>query len=223
MEESITKVAQQYLSLLKKSKGEAARYSFPERITGKGKDLLAGELYGAYIYEVEARGRELVPDEATQQLVCKIGQWLATTRKTGLLLYGKVGTGKTTMMKAMYQVVRNGASSWTEVCYVSATNLVDQFLAYQDGKASRYLEFAESKILFIDDLGSEPVRCMTYGMERTPILDVLYHRYNQQLISVISTNLEDRELTERYGARMQDRMSETFDRLYYAGKSYRRM
>ena len=26
------------------------------------------------------------------------------------------------------------------------------------------MEFAESKILFIDDLGSEPVRCMTYGM-----------------------------------------------------------
>lgn len=208
---------------MKKSKGEAVRFSFPERITSKGKDLLAGELYGAYIYEVEARGREIVHDDMTQQLVCKIGLWLATTRKTGLLLYGKVGTGKTTMMKAMYQVVRNGATGWTEVCYVSATNLVDQFLAYQDGKASRYLEYAESKILFIDDLGSEPVRCMTYGMERTPILDVLYHRYNQQLITVISTNLEDQELTERYGARMQDRMSETFDRLYYAGKSYRRM
>lgn len=223
MKETINEVAQQYLSRLRKSKGEAVRYSFPERVTSKGEDVLTGELFGAYMYEVESRRRNLIPDESTKQLVAKVGHWLATTRKTGLLLYGKVGTGKTTMMKAMYTVVNNGARSWSEVCYVSATILMDQFLAHQDGKASRYLEYAEAKILFIDDLGSEPVRCMTYGMERTPILDVLYHRYNLQLITVITTNLEDRDLAERYGTRMLDRMNETFDRLYYAGNSYRKV
>ena len=60
-------------------------------------------------------------------------------------------------------------------------------------------------------------------MERTPILDVLYHRYNLQLITVVTTNLEDRDLAERYGTRMLDRMNETFDRLYYAGNSYRKV
>ena len=137
------------------------------------------------------------------------------------MLYGKVGTGKTTMMKALANLLRQNSGSY-DVAYCTATSFVEQFTLLQEDKASRYYDYAKAKVLCIDDLGSEPVRYINYGMERTPILDVLYHRYDMQQLTIISSNLEDQELRDRYGERFADRMAESYDRLYYSGESYRK-
>lgn len=49
----------------------------------------------------------------------------------------------------------------------------------------------------------------------------LYYRYDKQLITVISTNLDDEQIAKEYGARIWDRIMGIYDRVAYKGDSYR--
>lgn len=123
-----------------------------------------------------------------------------------------------------------------EVLGKSATSEVEQALRliYGDEIRKRGRQFVEneteghyrdavkSEILMIDDLGCEPEVCMIYGVRHTPIQNLLYDRYRFQRPTVITSNLTDKELLERYGIRMKDRMDETFDFITFSNQSYRK-
>lgn len=78
-------------------------------------------------------------------------------------------------------------------------------------------------MLFIDDIGTEPASIKSWGNEISPVTELLYSRYDRQLFTIITSNLNDKELEERYGLRIADRMAEIFDRLYYSNGTYRKL
>ena len=79
-----------------------------------------------------------------------------------------------------------------------------------------------SKILLLDDLGCEPENCIIYGTSYHPISEIIYHRYRNQLTTILTTNLTDSELASRYGPRIMDRLEESFDFIAYTNPSYRK-
>ena len=181
-------------------------------------------LFYAYQQEVESRGRRFVDDDATREHVMKAAKWMVSAdTRFGLLLYGTTGNGKTTLAKAMQTVINILYDSpyrdnTIGVTAVSALKLAD--MAKDDNQQFRRIRNAD--LLHIDDVGCEPASIRVWGNELSPLVDILYHRYDEQLYTVITSNLSLEDIFERYGYRIGDRFYEMFDTIAFEGKSYRR-
>lgn len=178
------------------------------------------EMYGIlsrlYQIRVEERGVEFINDADTKARIQKVSKWLCKQTMPGLLLYGKCGTGKTVMAKAISNIIFNGRPRGQAII-MTANDIHDAF------KENRYeySVFRTAAAAIIDDLGCEPLRCNVFGIDYEPIRTILYDRYDRQLISVITTNLDDEMVKDRYGERVWGRICETFDRIVYTSTDYR--
>lgn len=86
---------------------------------------------------------------------------------------------------------------------------------------TKYLELVQDDMLAIDDLGTEPVEVMDYGNIITPIIDLLTKRYEAQLFTIVTTNLDPKDIRKRYGDRIADRLNEMMAKIVYRNPTYR--
>ena len=178
-----------------------------------------------YRAEVESRGRTFQDDEATKQHIAKVAKWLVGgSWKPGLFLYGGVGNGKSTMANAarhLIYMLYGNESHYDDrkgVYHVSALELAD---VAKEENSSRMRTFKTTELLHIDDVGTEPASIKVWGNEVSPLVEILYSRYERMLYTVITSNLSDEDILPRYGARIADRFREMFDFLSFDNKSYR--
>lgn len=194
--------------------------------------------------EVIIRGcRQYKPTETR-----KAAEWLTRQHRPGLLICGAVGTGKTTLARAIRELINhltiarvkyedkgfaysgicgslpfekedNGfmeAVSSTELCRMAADN------------PTEYERLKKSMLLFVDDLGTEPLSVKNYGNEFTPIAELIEWRNDKMLFTVATTNLSPKgkggssELLEFYGTRTESRMAELFDIIAIKGGDHRK-
>lgn len=179
------------------------------------------ELSYAVQVEVESLGFKLVVDDNLKRRLSEIGRWLADPDDTGLLLYGNVGSGKTTIMDAISNLFS------TKGIMHRGVNIgfkrLESVELYQMYKF-KYAEFDEIKkcpLLAIDDFGIEPVYINVFGTDISPISELLYHRYQNRLTTIITTNLAVDEIRKRYGDRIADRFNEMMQVIVFKGPSYR--
>ena len=76
-------------------------------------------------------------------------------------------------------------------------------------------------MLGIDDLGKEPAEIVDYGNILSPVVDLIEHRYDRQLFTVITTNLPPEKIREKYGDRIADRFNEMVGRIIFRNTTYR--
>ena len=177
-----------------------------------------------YINEVQRRHRVFVDDEDTRAHIEKVAKWLTVSTRPGLLLYGGIGNGKTTMANAIADVIRivyYDSSSMERSKSVSSISALDVARMAQEDTAQALRSLAEREIVHIDDVGTEPASVKVWGNEVSPIVELIYRRYDRLLCTIITSNLDDAEILKRYGPRVSDRLHETFDFLAYDNKSYR--
>lgn len=173
-----------------------------ERITSLEADAVVSYILKAYKLEVALRGQRYVESESTKKAVRELAQWFIQRPKFGLMIYGYVGTGKSTLAKAAQTVWRLVAKQNCK--YLTASQIAD----VKNEDAGEWKKIKKHPALVIDDLGTEPVFVKNYGNDTTPLVELLTDRYDNMLFTIITTNLNLKEIVERYGERIADRLNE---------------
>jgi len=133
--------------------------------------------------------------------------------KKGIILRGKYGVGKTHMVRCLSKNDRN------PIHMMSMIEVKEKVA--NDGH--HYMGSPKS-FIYLDDVGSEDLPLMHYGTKINWFKDFIEKRYfmNEGFNKIIlSTNLSIKELTEKYGERVTDRIAEMFNIIDVKGTSRR--
>lgn len=149
----------------------------------------------------------------------------------GLLLYGAVGVGKSTLLKGMQHYAAKiarycigGADAGVTFQFISAAEIALQFAEKGISGMNRYTDREYMRNLAIDEVGREPIDSKYFGTGINVIQTVLQLRYEQRynFYTHLTTNLDpDREFALRYGDFIADRVKEMFNVIKIEGNSRR--
>jgi DNA replication protein DnaC len=121
-----------------------------------------------------------------------------------LILFGNYGCGKTHLAAAIANKVINGNC---EVLFTVVPDILDHLrstfgptseVAYDD----RFEQIRNAKLLILDDLGTENAT----PWAREKLYQIINHRYNYALPTVITSNREPKDIDPRIRSRMDDRV-----------------
>ncbi len=188
-------------------------------------------LLAKYQRKVQQRGRQLLLDDNVKSVIAQVAQEMTKPYpKQGFWFIGMRGNGKTTIAKALYELIVE-ESSKTEYGYdlqyfkhdsmqVTATELSNIYRCDDLKKLNAYVN---APMLLIDDLGEEPKEILVYGTPVYPLREILESRYSALNFTILTSNLTPEDLKNHYGPRIVDRINEMFVRVVHKGNSYRRI
>lgn len=134
-----------------------------------------------------------------------------------LILFGNTGLGKTHLSIATAKVVID--SGW-DVIYTGATGMISDFEsvrfhndddAIASGNSTQ--RYFDCQLLIIDDLGTEVINQFTTSC----IYEIINRRINNGLSTIISCNLNQKELGSRYTDRIASRIFGEYMPLIFTG------
>ena len=138
----------------------------------------------------------------------KVAAWLSGNQGRGLFLFGNCGRGKSVLCRHALPAIL------LECCrkVVSVFDMQDM---------NRDIDLVLSKhILAIDDIGTEE-QSVKYGERRMAFAEIMDSAEKHGKLVIVSTNLGENELRERYGDRILDRIRSTTTRVRFSGASLR--
>ena len=136
--------------------------------------------------------------------------------RRGLYLWGPAGTGKT---YAAYAIKKKIEDLKLSVRLYSAPEMFDMIRDDYDHKDSMNLEriLANRGVLIIDDLGAEKAS----EWVSATLFRIINKRYEDVLPTIITSNLDLGELSERIGDRVPSRIAEMCDIIKLEGDDRR--
>lgn len=152
-----------------------------------------------------------------------IVNWLTdkSSTKKNLLIQGNAGIGKSTLANAMKMMFADSTYKLYKFA-ISAKELGDIYRGRDDYETWDKLNNKSCKVLFIDDLGMEEDITYDYGSKVQPMIQLLHTRYENGTITIVTTNMSNEALREKYDDRIADRLLNGYCRLLYNTKSYRK-
>jgi DNA replication protein DnaC len=181
------------------------------------KDVLERENFSSLSYQY-FQGPDLVNYQKTVQ-ICR--QFVETFDSTcrNLLFTGTVGTGKTFLCNCIAKDLIDSSHS---VIYFSSIALFDTlsknvFDKNKEGLYSLYNDLYKCDLVIIDDLGTE----LSNSFVSSYFFAFLNERQLRGKSTIITTNLNLREIEERYSDRTCSRIISHFDVLLLSGKDIR--
>ena len=188
-------------------------------------------LMAAYRTEVESRGMECeIPKEVSDYLWSIAETMTTKSTKCGILLCGNCGNGKTTTMHAFMSVCKYLEDARRRTLMQKGE--IPKGIVLNSTSARRLAQVAKEEVamnearlthvLCIDDIGLEPTEVLDFGNAINPVIEIMEHRYRQQLFTFITTNLTPKQIREKYGDRIADRFNETMKCIVYTNPTFRR-
>jgi DNA replication protein DnaC len=159
-------------------------------------------------------------DESNKSKIAFCFDWIIgsvdITLNKGLLLRGDVGTGKSSILKAIKTLISK-LYDGIFILYLTSDQITHVYKLNGDEFEKRINQINTCKILFIDDIGYEALRIF----EHSPIAEVIRERYDKKRVTCITTNMSVKELAERYGNSFEDKINEMCFIVQFNGKSKR--
>lgn len=189
--------------------------------------------------EVESRYRKFQLTPQFDAHIRDVAEWLTGNDPTfGLYLCGDRGNGKTTIVRALQNLVQwlrhneptrtTGELPNPGFRIVPAKDIVLFAKAYNNPTPNNtsfitnYCTLRDIEVLCIDDLGTEPKTSMSYGEFITSTIDIISYRYDMQFCTIATSNLDCGEIASYYDARFADRFREMMHVVQFGGeKSFR--
>lgn len=144
----------------------------------------------------------------------------------GLLVLGSNGTGKTHLAAGIMQALM---ARGVATRFYTAIELTDEFIAAARRWQLRELSdaLATVPLLVLDDLGKEFFRTVdaeereasAFALSR--LFEVINGRYEEERVTVVTSNLSEDEIARRYGRAVFSRMAETMRLVPLAGEDRR--
>jgi len=136
-----------------------------------------------------------------------------------LLLLGVCGVGKThEAYGAMRELAVSGVYAQWQV-----TTAADLYAAlrprYGVDSEAEFRKYRDARLLFVDDLGAE--RKPTEFTEEVNFR-LINHRYEHHMPTLLTSNVEPKQLAERLGDRVTSRLAEMCERIPMKGNDRRR-
>ncbi len=138
-----------------------------------------------------------------------------------LFLIGPTGLGKTHLSTAVaVELIKKGF----DVVYESTQQIMTDFetVRFSSGYGTALdlpdlSRYTEAELLIMDDLGTE----MTTQYTISCLYNIINTRINRNLSTIISTNLTQKELRDRYADRITSRLFGEYEPLVFTGKDIR--
>lgn len=157
------------------------------------------------------KGMDKVQAEALSKLYSFADEYVSkypAITKNILVFTGATGTGKTCLSSAMARkaVLEKGKSALVLSAYEFNSVCLNTHLAPIEEKSGVIHDALSCDFLVIDDLGTEP---MLKNVTLEYLQLVLDERVRDGHSTIITTNLDERQLKERYGERIFSRLTDT--------------
>lgn len=183
-----------------------------------------------------------VIDDRNKRLIAEIYTWVwarlgrmesgKLDPNKGLLLWGEIGTGKTTIIKglqrylAMINQLCYGSNNRSMCIEIKSAAEISLHYASEGMKAlERWTERKQAGHLAIDEIGREEISTH-FGTTCNTIQTLLQLRYEQRhsILTLGTTNINmiSDEFANRYGSYIQDRVKEMFNVIRVGGDSRRK-
>jgi DNA replication protein DnaC len=160
--------------------------------------------------------------EDTKELYNTVMAWkekfdLLPNNYEGLLLLGTFGAGKTHLLSAIAKHLIYELAVGT--IYTSSLALAQELKDFSDVEmvAKKREQLKNIPVLIIDDFGKERTTPYIYDL----YLQVLDHRYDNELPVLISSNMSEREIIQTYNTATFSRFFDTCDIVTVEADDYR--
>ncbi len=142
--------------------------------------------------------------------------------RRSVLFTGRPGTGKTHLMACVFNELDEDFGK----VWIDANGYVSEHYTRKRLRTTDAMELQENwwrvalrpRLLCIDDLGAEEDSEQAQAI----MTRVLMHRYNNEMWTIITTNLSGEQLKDRYGERIISRIYEDYTVVVMRGKDRRR-
>ncbi len=164
-------------------------------------------VFGRLVMETGKRVRNSQP---LHDAFAKAAHWLVAPDRVGLKIMGGTGTGKSTLVKAMQEVINryNMSRSFGAVGLIIQPALLIADRCLRGDPEMSITAMIKKPALAIDDMGLEPVTVKYYGSELMPVRDIVHQRINDNAPTIIVTNLNESDILKKYGERLRDRLKD---------------
>lgn len=139
-------------------------------------------------------------------------------RHRSLLLLGVTGTGKTHQAYGALRYLAPVGINW----HWTATSSADMYAALRPragvDSETEFRKYAHARLLVLDDLGAAKSSEWTEEIN----FRLINHRYENQLPTILTSNVLPKELLDRVGDRVSSRLIEMCDRIVIKGGDRRK-
>ena len=148
---------------------------------------------------------------------------LTSGKRSGVVLCGTCGNGKTTMMRAFQNLlnVLRLPDDYHKKTYGMPVVNAGHIAHLCRSDYERFLNLCNTEMLGIDDMGTEPLEVQEFGNIHRPMVDLLTRRYENGTFTFITTNLVPQQIRDLYGERIADRLNEMADKIIFKNPSFR--